>query len=68
MSYCRFQNTLKDLQDCFRNINNISSIDEAYSAIELYKLCQRFVDENELDDLKAELAELKREDAEFDDN
>ena len=41
MSYCRFQNTLSDLQDCFNNLpNNSLSIDEARAFAELVEMAK----------------------------
>lgn len=62
MSYCRFQNTLADLEDCQDNFNNTKSIDEAQAAIDLYRLCATIVNDNDLSDLEARLAELQGED------
>ena len=50
MSYCRFQNTLKDLQDCFdalqeENLEDLSN-EELRSAQEMLQLCEQFVEEH----------------------
>lgn len=29
MSYCRFENTYRDLQDCYEELNNTGSVEEA---------------------------------------
>jgi len=46
MSYCRFQNTLNDLRDCFENAGDFDdktlSKDERHAFIQLVKLCDRF--------------------------
>lgn len=44
MSYCRFQNTAQDLQDCYDNLDD-SELSEAEAAarLRLIKLCQRIV-------------------------
>lgn len=47
MSYCRFQNTLNDLEDCFVNMNNTSdlSIEEFNARKEIIKLAQQINEE-----------------------
>lgn len=44
MSYCRFQNTLADLQDCYDHFgdDDLSEEEEA-AALELLTLCQDIV-------------------------
>lgn len=39
MGYCRFQNTLNDLRDCYENIDNDLSDDEKQAKDKLIKLC-----------------------------
>lgn len=40
MSYCRFENTLEDLQDCYDNIDNDNlSLSEKEARKKLIKLC-----------------------------
>lgn len=54
MSYCRFENTYRDLNDCIGKIeevietenNDISSGEQAW-AKHLYRACQEFVDKYE---------------------
>jgi len=51
MSYCRFQNTLSDLQDCFdalheENLEDLSS-DELRSAQDMALLCEQFLEEHQ---------------------
>lgn len=65
MSYCRFENTLADLEDCQDNFNSTSSVDEAQAAIDLYRLCAAIVNDNDLSELEAHLAELQAEDEEY---
>tara|TARA_R100001443_G_scaffold16540_2_gene26620 strand:- start:5 stop:217 length:213 start_codon:yes stop_codon:yes gene_type:complete len=48
MSYCRFENTLRDLQDCIWSLedgeaDNISGT-ELRSAIEMVTACREFLD------------------------
>jgi hypothetical protein len=46
MSYCRFENTLRDLRDCHRHLPNQNlSRNEAYSFMELVSLCREIADE-----------------------
>lgn len=52
MSYCRFQNTLEDLKDCFSNMNDgPPSYEEATARHRLIKLCsvvaEDYLDETE---------------------
>lgn len=46
MGYCRFQNTLSDLRDCFEALQDESTLSpEEFSAAErLVELCQDIVD------------------------
>ena len=42
MSYCRFQNTLADLKDCFNNIDDTNLSDEEIKARnKLIEICKR---------------------------
>lgn len=68
MSYCRFENTLADLEDCQDNFNSTSSADEAQAAIDLYRLCAAIVNDNDLSELEAHLAELQAEDEDEDED
>jgi len=43
MSYCRFRNTLKDLQDCYDNWDNETSFEEEVSKEKLVNLCQDII-------------------------
>jgi hypothetical protein len=46
MSYCRFRNTLPDLQDCYENMDDEDTDEEEKKAREhLIRLCWRIVDE-----------------------
>jgi transposase len=54
MSYCRFQNTLEDLRDCYEEMNQYLDIytmelsEEEMKAMKaLIKLCRKIADENE---------------------
>lgn len=51
MSYCRFQNTLPDLKDCIRAIENLEdgpaeglSDEEAEAAEDLFAACKEYVE------------------------
>jgi len=45
MSYCRFENTLYDLMDCYNNINNeLSSDHEVRARKAMIKLCQEILE------------------------
>ena len=46
MSYCRFENTLKDLQDCFDNLHDENlSADEVRARKRLILICKVMADE-----------------------
>ena len=51
MSYCRFENTLHDLRDCARALDDDGleglSEDERRAAKQLIKLCKRIADDND---------------------
>lgn len=53
MSYCRFQNTLKDLRDCYEHMYDSDmndadlSDEEKAAAVRLVKLCKRIAEEFE---------------------
>ena len=51
MSYCRFQNTLLDLQDCAANMNDIDlSEDEQRAKRQLLELCKYLTEEFPLEE------------------
>ena len=58
MSYCRFQNTVIDLVDCLRALEEIDfdlkklSKDEAGAACRLIKICQEIAGQGENHDSK----------------
>ncbi len=39
MSYCRFRNTVKDLRDCYENMDKCDDSDEEKARKSLIKLC-----------------------------
>jgi hypothetical protein len=43
MSYCRFQNTLPDLRDCYENWDEELSPEEEKARARLLKLCKDIV-------------------------
>ena len=47
MSYCRFQNTSGDLQDCYHNWDTLEEEDreEKKARTKILELCQRIVDD-----------------------
>jgi len=48
MSYCRFQNTLNDLKDCYYNMDSNSLSKEEFEARKrMIELCRDIVDEYE---------------------
>ena len=47
MSYCRFENTFLDLQDCVENMHNVSSEREKQYRDRLAMLCEEFIAEYE---------------------
>jgi hypothetical protein len=49
MSYCRFQNTLQDLRDCYEAIHDADylSEDEKKARLRLIEICKRIADECE---------------------
>jgi len=58
MSYCRFQNTSKDLNDCLENINdNGMSEDELEARNSLIETCKQIVED---------ASEMSKEDLEED--
>ena len=58
MSYCRFQNTLSDLQDCEGQFQRTDSADEAEAAVDLYRLCATIVNSYDLGTLERRVAQL----------
>lgn len=53
LSYCRFQNTLRDLQDCEEHFDDDDLSEEEKRARDrMLKLCKRIVDDHE-DEVKS---------------
>lgn len=60
MSYCRFTNTVRDLRDCYENMDDADlSKMEARARVQLIKLCRRIADDYEYD-LEAMETEAKQ--------
>ena len=66
MSYCRFENTLADLRDCERNMDETYDMDrrEAIARKHLIELCRDIAEQFEDVDLDEELADILDEDNE----
>jgi hypothetical protein len=58
MSYCRFYNTLRDLQDCYEHLDEELSGDEYISRKRLVEVCQDII--KEVDSLGG-VEELRRD-------
>ena len=52
MGYCRFRNTLKDLRDCYENMEGFDELskEEELARERLIKLCKKIADEFEVDE------------------
>ena len=64
MSYCRFENTYKALQECIKHINECeeTSPQEINYANKLYKACEQFlsdVDYNGVTDEEGDIVEFE---------
>ena len=60
MSYCRFQNTLRDLRDCAEFFDDVESEEEKKARERLIKLCRKMVADywEDLFDQSLEIKEL----------
>jgi hypothetical protein len=47
MSYCRFENTLRDLRDCYNNMNNDLSKSEFYARKQMIEMCANITNQHE---------------------
>ena len=45
MSYCRFENTVRDLQDCYENWNDATSESEIKARAKILKIARDLVDD-----------------------
>ena len=52
MSYCRFENTLHDLQDCFEHFEDSLGGSEHEGRMGLYNLCKEIADNYKRNDLE----------------
>lgn len=68
MSYCRFENTLRDLQDCNGNFYRPLNIDEAHAAFDLYQLCKEIVYSYDSDRLKNNITTFEENEIEDDED
>lgn len=59
MSYCRFENTYRDLQDCADHLGDSLSDRESRFRERMVELCQNIIDE--WDDIKDSLEEEEEE-------
>ena len=57
MSYCRFENTYRNLMDCYNNINDQLSDREHSYRERLVELCQSIVDEYDSDWITSQVEE-----------
>lgn len=64
MSYCRFENTYRDLLDCLNNMNNKLSEREAGYKERLVDVCREIIDEYELN----KMSEMDDDDEDEDSN
>lgn len=67
MSYCRFRNTLADLEDCQDHFNRTESTEEAQAAIDLYRLCVTITNTFDMAMLERKLNKLEQAENEGDD-
>lgn len=54
MGYCRFQNTLADLEDCFEHISDDLSKEEQKARIKLIRLCKEIVEYDDREEQEAD--------------
>lgn len=45
MSYCRFENTLRDLHDCYNHMDEDTSESERKAKVRLIELCQEIAND-----------------------
>ena len=45
MSYCRFENTYRDLQDCYDNMENVNSDTEKRYRTHIIELCKDIIND-----------------------
>jgi hypothetical protein len=66
LSYCRHENTLNDLQDCFDVDFQANNIDDAQAALDLYRLCVEIANSIDMSDLEERLEGLRDEECDDD--
>jgi hypothetical protein len=54
MSYCRFQNTLRDLQDCESHLFDTLSPEEHEARLEMIEICRAMAEESDGIELEVE--------------
>ena len=56
MSYCRFENALEALRDCYNNLDDDLSNNkvEARARVKLVEVCQKIVDTADIDNYQLE--------------
>ncbi len=62
MSYCKFENTVKDLRDCDRGFEECESIEEAKARYRLLKLCHEMAENYDLESFTVEQWKLTHKD------
>lgn len=61
MSYCRFQNTVRDVADCKHEFLGVDSLAEAKAALKMYQLCRDIAEQYDADALAEQVAEIEAE-------
>jgi Ran GTPase-activating protein (RanGAP) involved in mRNA processing and transport len=64
MSYCRMENTLMALQECFDADMIGNNTDDMEAAIDLYRLCCEIANTYDMGDLESKLQEMQDEENE----
>ena len=67
MSYCRFQNTLQDLRDCYYNMSDSLTGEEFHAREALIELCKSIGEEFHDVDFREEQEEEEEEEFEEED-
>jgi hypothetical protein len=66
MSYCRMENTLMALQECFDADMIGNNEDDMQAAIDLYRMCCEIANTYDMSDLEEKLQEMREEEEEDD--
>ena len=64
MSYCRMENTYKDLLDSSCHMGIVESVREAKFQIKLFELCESIASTFTIEELESQLEELTKEEGE----